>query len=472
MAPTYPSDNAAETFAGRNRYFRGRSGFLGSSTRAGHYGFFGPQTGSSGGGSNFFDLWARPQPRPEPRRFRPLIHRGRVFGKRVGVSLVAEYERGLAWRVWAARVGKFAVAGAVSSPAVDAVLLGWSLYQSYSRKPDRSVIDQAVASGYTVCVDLGGVQDMWGPAGGRPTGTNPCTAGVVPPVPGQVPAGYVQAGVNIAPTPNVYYASTRGFYLGQGVLNGMRYNINFKAMKYVPPHSPQPAESFVPQAGRPAQWVALPDAFIFPPQNPYDPETTPILSVGMDPVPLPYSKAGTGAAVGIEGSYGNGGSSKPPYFDEPSTNPPWQPPGQPPHVNKPPEKNEREGKARVRMSAFRRIVGAVYGGYTEIGDLVSAIYNALPSKLKRELWAANGYKPLSTEEKLMALWYSHKLWVHDAGFYGKAVGNIVKNQIQDAAIGFFPSKTQKSIRNNPYWVRPVGTGSGGRFTQAPRISVR
>ena len=126
----------------------------------------------------------------------------------------------------------------------------------------------------------------------------------------------------------------------------------------------------------------------------------------------------------------------------------------------------------MRMSSFRRLVGSVYGAYTEYGDFVNAVYNALPSKLRRELWAANGYKPLSTEEKLMALWYSHKIWRYDAGFYGKAIGNVVKNQIEDAAIGYFPGRTQKSIRKNPYWVRPVGTGSGGRFTQAPRITVR
>ena len=185
MAPTYPSASATETFAGRKRYFRGRSGFLGSSTRAGHYGFFGPQTGTSGGGSNFFDPWARPQPVPRPREFRPLIHRGRVFGKRMGVSLVAEYERGLAWRRWAARVGRVAIVAGEFSPVVDAVLVGWSLYQSYTAQPDRTFATQWAAAGFSLCCSSGntgrgGYKTL---GGSQDAGKNPCGLGVTCPVP-------------------------------------------------------------------------------------------------------------------------------------------------------------------------------------------------------------------------------------------------------------------------------------------------
>lgn len=116
---------------------------------------------------------------------------------------------------------------------------------------------------------------------------------------------------------------------------------------------------------------------------------------------------------------------------------------------RPPGRGTKERKAGLPPWAAAIWHGV--GPITEGVDLVNAVYEALPRRIKVEAYNKYGRQP-TPQEKLMLIYNNiGKLNV------GKAVTNIVENQVEDFVIGKFGKALGQASRNSG---RPIGYGAG------------
>lgn len=94
---------------------------------------------------------------------------------------------------------------------------------------------------------------------------------------------------------------------------------------------------------------------------------------------------------------------------------------------------ERKTKIERAFAAFLK----AYGAYTEMVDVVKAMYNALPGRLRYKLRMENGGKTLNAVQKLQAvLAYSRGLGREEfAAFMVKGLVNVAVSQAKDIMIG-------------------------------------
>ena len=93
----------------------------------------------------------------------------------------------------------------------------------------------------------------------------------------------------------------------------------------------------------------------------------------------------------------------------------------------PPEPGVKEKKIKTGLVGLARLA---MNAVTETGDAIDALYKALPKWLRDELFRRNGYQPLSSNQRLRAL-YRHI----EALDVAQAVKNLVLNEIEDQLIG-------------------------------------
>jgi hypothetical protein len=133
----------------------------------------------------------------------------------------------------------------------------------------------------------------------------------------------------------------------------------------------------------------------------------------------------------------------------------------PTHRLKPPPPRERERKVRVGNTAIYSLVGAAINHVTETCDLIAAFYKALPAEFRygRKLHKKGGegfFKPYKNPG-------CPKMWLAVAANWSKvdlnqALRNLVKNEVEDHAIGKLNSGANQSLGNNPYYRGLRGQG--------------
>lgn len=136
------------------------------------------------------------------------------------------------------------------------------------------------------------------------------------------------------------------------------------------------------------------------------------------------------------------------------------PPG---HKPRPPGPGVKERKmiANLPPGLLAKAINAA----TESRDAVNAIYDALPGKIRKDLWrkyAPKGQAGVIPEvpihRKIEAL-YQHAGEID----VGKAIGNLLMNQAEDKAIGKANKLLQKGYRSKAFGGRAVGFGTGPAF---------
>lgn len=100
-----------------------------------------------------------------------------------------------------------------------------------------------------------------------------------------------------------------------------------------------------------------------------------------------------------------------------------------PNVIAPPRVHERKVKAKSAGAAHAAYM-KMFGGMTEIGEFVDAIYDALPESIRRNDYFANGRHELGRDGKLWSIYQNYQAINVDT-----MVKNIVFNNLQDAIIG-------------------------------------
>lgn len=218
------------------------------------------------------------------------------------------------------------------------------------------------------------------------------------------------------------------------------YNSNPFIMNPPAVGMPNPAFPFAdpdPNAWTPFQWEPLfPPVPVYPPRPSPRPRTYPAPVTGPSPVPVtnPYPLTEPNA----------------PPVEVPLTptapfNPtPWTPP-------RPPRGPTTERKYGVGKGSFMawllKLAAGTYGGITEMFDLVSAIYKALPPE-----FIARQPDNLSGDELLSHMMGA--IWQQRANLdFKEAIHNIAVNQIEDAAWGRYFALVDKVNRS--------GTNYGG-----------
>lgn len=176
-----------------------------------------------------------------------------------------------------------------------------------------------------------------------------------------------------------------------------------------PRPAPQPEPRFIPAADP----MAIPIGTPMPTPRPLPFEALP----GRQPNPFRDPKEQTQS--------GNGPARGP--KSEPFTS--WSPGRAPQLMNpgrRPPGPKEKEPPKRIFAAGPKELLTRFLGGLTEMKDLVDAIYDAIPKRLKPK-----GYgKPFTPQEKLLYL-YEHPEQVD----IRRALYNWLLNEGQDAAIG-------------------------------------
>lgn len=121
-----------------------------------------------------------------------------------------------------------------------------------------------------------------------------------------------------------------------------------------------------------------------------------------------------------------------------------------PDPRRPPPRGDKERKVRSRVPGLIRVLREVAYAATEWGDLVDAIYDALPPE-HRLKWKPDG--PITPQEKLLAIY---------RGFehldLNKALLNVLRNQVEDAVIGRVTGAVQAEATSRGIILGPHGLG--------------
>lgn len=122
----------------------------------------------------------------------------------------------------------------------------------------------------------------------------------------------------------------------------------------------------------------------------------------------------------------------------------------------PPREKEKERKVKSNVHP-RSLIGLLYGAVTEGIELIDALYDAIPSNLRYRDWVRKG-KPqhgLSPDEKLQLIYDNA-----DKIDVAAVIQKLVENYLEDFAIGKWSQGQTKALQKNPFWIRPVGPGTG------------
>lgn len=257
----------------------------------------------------------------------------------------------------------------------------------------------------------------------------------------QVPDGDVAGAITIPFGFNVVYT-------GPSQLDGTRFEVDHAHVYPSPGPTVIPAPEWL--------WTAPGTALPWPS---VDPLSLPIGQPVPDPAPIPYR-----AIPGIrpnpmrapQEQRRSGGDSLP--RRQPYTVPGevWQydyppagrtaPRGSPSSIPiQPPPRGTRERKviANIPGSHFSaKLINLV----TETKDAVDAFWWALPAKFRKGTLLPDRFRDL---------------WQHwDEVDMGKALRNLIRNEITDQVVGRIGRAVSRTYRNNPYWTRPVGVSTG------------
>lgn len=116
------------------------------------------------------------------------------------------------------------------------------------------------------------------------------------------------------------------------------------------------------------------------------------------------------------------------------------------HAKLPPNKGDRERKARIGSPTLRVVMG-ILGALTEAGDLIDAIYKAIPAKGTHRRWKGRDGKwreAAITPQGKLAFIYANwqKVDISDA------LWNIVENEAEDRAFGYLGNRLKKTYASN------------------------
>lgn len=175
---------------------------------------------------------------------------------------------------------------------------------------------------------------------------------------------------------------------------------------------------------KPDPWAPPPEPVSpFPPEKPFPPNPRP--DPGENPKPpvdpyVPSVDIDTGAI----------------------SNNPWITPRPGRHYKRPPGSNEREKKTKKNPGAFYRILNGIVGFAGEAGDLVEAVYDALPKSETRwkgrdGKWRDRDYGPIEKAQRI----YNNL----DKLDVDKAIENIIANEAEDRLIGGLASGARKNL---------------------------
>lgn len=214
-------------------------------------------------------------------------------------------------------------------------------------------------------------------------------------------------------------------------------------------------------------------AFPPPPANPWEPITRrPMIRWPEWPLTLPWPDA-VGSAprpLGSGGTYGPDdphlgrrprGSQLPRGPAQPSPTVSNKPGQKPEHVRKPPGRRVREAKPPGSKKLVSRIVRWIarkaqnlWGAYTEFKDAADILYAALPSSIQSKY-----SRKLRADQKLAIVGR-----YFDEINFAKAVHGLATNAVTDWAIGKYGQAAKYGVSraaNHGYWKRPVGSQFGG-----------
>lgn len=379
-----------------SRNFRGGSGFLGSSTRMGNYGFFSGGGAGGGGNGGFFDPFREPQPYPvkKPKymnwKFKPFGRRG--IGRaahdavKLGFGLSPLHKGLLALEIadGAMSLAELAVGYYAYNRSGDISRGGWYTkreylppewhvppgYSCYSYKPgicgggeNRDIYQQYRLSGSTNCA-------TW----------HYCLQAIQPNPP----------------------ADANFFLGGPANLDILRFGVELVVL-YPRTGGPYPKPWYGPTEG--ARTLPFPQT--------------------LDPEPAAQTET-------FQPPSNGGNFKRPPYttpaYEAASGN--WRDRGPKPHARKPPD-GYKERKKDQPMRAVLKLAGRLYGHYTEAADAIEAIHDALPAKYQ--------VKKGGPAAQARAI-YDH----FDELDLGKAAGNLIYNHYEDKAIGKLHSYGKKS----------------------------
>ena len=174
---------------------------------------------------------------------------------------------------------------------------------------------------------------------------------------------------------------------------------------------------------KPDPWSPPEPVSPFPPEKPFPPNPRP--DPGENPKPpvdpyVPSVDIDTGAI----------------------SNNPWITPRPGRHYKRPPGSNEREKKTKKNPGAFYRILNGIVGFAGEAGDLVGAVYDALPKSETRwkgrdGKWRDRDYGPIEKAQRI----YNNL----DKLDVDKAIENIIANEAEDRLIGGLASGARKNL---------------------------
>lgn len=123
------------------------------------------------------------------------------------------------------------------------------------------------------------------------------------------------------------------------------------------------------------------------------------------------------------------------------------------HNRVPPKVGEREKKEKVPFNKALKVLAALYDKATELGDLIDAIYDALPKEARRGQNEKDMYHKMETIYRNMG---SLNL--------GLAVENIIYNHYEDKAFGKFYSYGRRA----PYGAQYPGGGAPRTYNLSQR----
>lgn len=211
---------------------------------------------------------------------------------------------------------------------------------------------------------------------------------------------------------------------------------------------PIPAPGFMPD---PMPWPGL------------FPDDLPIHQPVLTPRPLPYRDIPKAEPKPQP-------SPKPLPAVRPSERPsldvtPGRPPAPRPHEVRPPRKDEKERKGKLRPGQAARWMRALDGminKYTEMDDVVSAVYKALPWEVRcwkgRDgVWRDRDHLTHLRAQRIAQ--YADQLSI------GSIVENLIENQVEDLVGGVIGELGKRAINANDYYRGLEGLQSGQRFTR-------
>lgn len=170
---------------------------------------------------------------------------------------------------------------------------------------------------------------------------------------------------------------------------------------------PRVAPRYMPEEFPWPRQLPLPDPAVWPVGVPY-PATPPAVR----PAGLPRSTTVAGYSVHTS------------YQQQPRTNPRRAPRGT----------KERKIRGKNLLHFFSRLLGKILSGYSEVGDFVDSIHDALPKKYQT--------KDGNMLDKLNDIYEN---W--DKVDMSDAIENLVKNEIEDQIVGRIIGRIDKSFRS-------------------------